>query len=263
MKKVLKLFAILAAMLIVLTGCVDVDYQVTLNKDGSADVSYVYGFEKVMLEGMGAEAGDTGMDTSGMRESAEKDGFTVENYSDDEIEGIKATKHITDLSEISLEKLFGEEYVSEKEGSKITVKKSGSKTTFSQNAEIDLSEMAGMESYVTMKYTINLPVAAKTNNANKVSNDGKTLTWELKAGEVNKIQFEAVSGGMSTVLKIALIVVGIAIILCVITIFVVKFIKNTKNGDSVKKEDSKENIEPKEIKEVVDETEEEKKEDEE
>ena len=53
MKKVLSLILIMILALIVLTGCVDVNYEVTLNKDGTADIAYIYGFEKASLEQLG------------------------------------------------------------------------------------------------------------------------------------------------------------------------------------------------------------------
>ena len=41
MKKVLGLIIVTTVLLLALTGCVKVNYEITLNKDGTADVSYI------------------------------------------------------------------------------------------------------------------------------------------------------------------------------------------------------------------------------
>ena len=209
MKKVLSLVTIMVMLLLVLTGCVDVNYEVTLNKDGTADVTYVYGFDKETLKQMETTADDM---TNDMRQNAEASEYEIESYSDDNVEGFKAKKHVEDLAKISLEEAFGSEYVTDSEENQLKVEKKGLKTVYSQNAKIDLTSMdSSMISLVTMKYTVKLPAKAGKNNASEVSKDGKTLTWNLKAGEVNEISFEASSNALVTVaiiIVVALIIIG-------------------------------------------------------
>lgn len=232
MKKVLCLATIMVMLLVVLTGCVDVNYEVTLNKDGTADVAYVYGFDKATLEQMGTTAEDM---TSDMKQNAEASEYEIETYSDDEIEGFKAKKHIENLADISLEEAFGSQYVTDSEENQFKIEKKGSKTVYSQNAKIDLTSMdSSMTSIVTMKYTVNLPVKVGENNASEVSEDGKTLIWNLTPGEVNEINFEASSNVLVTVaiiIVVALIIIGVA----VAVIIVVK--KSNKGNDKAENTD--------------------------
>lgn len=239
MKKILKLFTLLAVLLIVLTGCVDVNYEVTLNRDGTADIAYIYGFEKESLEEMGTTAEEM---TQDMKENAETSDFKVEIFSNDEIEGFKATKHITDLSQISLEEAFGEENVKDSEENQIKVEKKWQKTIYTQKADIDLTSMDEMTaSMIKMKYTINLPTKVGNNNASEVSEDGKTLTWNLKAGEVNKIEFEATESGIMDVKTVVIVIIALALIsiVVVIVILIVKKQKK-KNNDKIEEENDKE-----------------------
>ncbi len=223
MKKVLSLVTIVVMMLIVLTGCVELNYEITLNEDGTADISYVYAFEKSTLEQLGTSGEEM---TSDMQEKAEESGYTIEEYSDDDVEGFIAKKHIEDLSEISLEDAFGSEYVTDSEENQIKIEKSTFKTTYSQEASIDLSSMdETTASLVTLKYTINLPTSVGDNNADEVSEDGKTLTWNLTAGEINEINFEATSSQYAI---IVLIIIAIVVIV-VIIIIIVKKKKSNKN----------------------------------
>ncbi len=252
MKKVLSLATIMLIALIVLTGCVDVNYEVTLNKDGTADVAYVYGFDKATLEQMGSTAEDM---TSEMKQNAEASEYEIEPYSDDKVEGFKAKKHVENLSDISLEEAFGSEYITDSEENRFKVEKKGSKTFYSQNAKIDLSNMdSSMASMVTMKYTVKLPTKVGENNASEVSKDGKTLTWNLTAGKVNEINFEANSsiiGTVITIVIIALVVIGVT----VAVVIVVKKSKKEKS-DSTDVVAETTNNEEKEVKNEVTEIEE-------
>lgn len=236
MKKVLSLIAVMAILLVALTGCVSVNYEVTLNKDGTADVAYIYGFEKEMLEQLGASAEDM---TSDMKANAETSNYQIEAYSDDKVEGFKAKKHIENLSELSLEDAFGSENVKDSEENQIKIEKKGPKTVYSQNASIDLSGMdESTESMVTMKYVIKLPVKVGENNASEVSEDGKTLTWNLKAGETNEISFEAESNYLTTIIMISIAILLVIIIL--IVVFLNKGKKNKKSDELVDKEEETE-----------------------
>lgn len=227
MKKVLSLIAVMTILLVALTGCVSVNYEVTLNKDGTADVAYIYGFEKETLQQLGTSAEDM---TSDMKENAETNAYEIETYSDDKIEGFKAKKHIENLSELSLEEAFGSENVKDSEENQIKIEKKGSKTVYSQNASIDLSGMdKNTASLVTMRYVIKLPV---------------------KAGETNEISFEAESNYLITIIIISIAILLVIIIL--IAVFLNKGKKNKKSTELVDKEE--------ETKEIIQETEEDKKE---
>lgn len=242
MKKVLNLVAIIAILLLVLTGCVQVNYEVTLNENGSADVSFIYGFEKEALEQLGTTADDM---TKDMEESSNEDGYTIEKYEDEEIAGFKANKHFDDAAEISLVEVFGEENVTESEGGRIKIENNGSSTVFSQNAEIDLSKMdETTASMMAVKYTIKLPVKATSNNATTVSEDGKSLTWELKAGELNKIEFEATKGS-NGLLDLAngkglnlVLICGIALVVIIVVVVVIALVKKGKTSKEEKAEET-------------------------
>jgi len=51
-----------------------------------------------------------------------------------------------------------------------------------------MNEMINNMASITYNYEITLPTKPISNNATKVSNDGKTLTWDLKANDKNKDQ---------------------------------------------------------------------------
>ena len=75
MKKTLVLIVTLLISLIMLTGCVNINYEVKVNKNGSGDVSYLYGFSKETVESLQISPKDMMEST---KEQAEKNGYTTE-----------------------------------------------------------------------------------------------------------------------------------------------------------------------------------------
>lgn len=221
MKKTIALIMALLLSLITLTGCVSIDYEVKVNKDGSGDISYIYAFSKETLNSFQMSAEDM---VASMKEQAEESEYTVEAYEDDEVSGFIAKKHIEDLStQMSMQEAFGEEYVKDKEGNGINIKKGMFTTEYSQNAQIDLTGLSELGNSVKMTYKVNLPAKAKTSNATEVN--GKKLTWSLKAGEVNKIEFTATKINILPIIIVSILLIAVA---AVATLFILKKKKGTK-----------------------------------
>ena len=231
MKKTIGIIAMLLVTLVMLTGCVNINYEVDVNKNGSGEISYIYAFSKESLKSLQVSAEDM---VSSMKEQAEKSEYKTEVYEDDEYSVFKASKHVNNLeTEFSFQEAFGEDYVKENENNKengIKITNNLFKTKVSQNAEIDLTSMKDITSVVTMKYTVKLPVKIKSNNATEVN--GKTLTWNLVGGEVNKIEFTASSINVLPVLVIIIVVIGAA----VVCYFVFFNKKNNKETEEKNKE---------------------------
>lgn len=231
MKKTIGIIVSLLICLIMLTGCVNINYEVKVNKDGSGEISYVYAFSKESLNSLKVSVDEM---IGQSKEQAEKNGYKTETYEDEESSGFKASKHINDLEkEFSLQDAFGDDYVKDNENNGIKIKKNFLKTEISQNAEIDLTSMKDIATMVKMKYTVKLPVDVKTNNATNA--DGKTLTWELNGGEVNKIEYTAVGMNVMAILGIVLVVAAVIAIVVVGCIFM----KKNKKEKVVKEETNK------------------------
>lgn len=234
MKKTLKLVGIIAVLimtLVTLTGCMNVNFDVQLDKNGSGDVSYIIGYKKSFVESIGMtidqlKENDTSLEEK--QEAGEAEGYTVEEYEDDNTYGIIAKKHYDNIEEFSISKELDLEV---EEGlDKITFTKEGSKAKYLQDAKIDLTDLLGDEEdeedsqmammtamfkQMEMTYRITLPFKAGENNATTVSEDGKTLEWKLTFGEVNEIKFEAEENSSSTVLYI---LIGVCILLVIAAI---------------------------------------------
>lgn len=270
MKKTLKnvaIIAILGIILFTLTGCANVNYDIKLNKDGSGDIAYVIGYDKSFLASIGVETSSLENDNSfsEMEEQAKQNGYTIEKYEDDNTYGFKATKHANNIQEEF--DLNDEAGSNNAETSKIMYEKTLLKTRYYQDSKVDLTDilsdneeaamLKAVMSQMKVSYRITLPFRVGSNNATIVSEDGKTIEWTLKVGEVNEIKFEASQDyGMYALLGLAVVLVIVA----VVSVFLFKKAKKTEKVKpvEVKKEETKPVVEKTQTEEKNETVEEEK-----
>jgi hypothetical protein len=226
-KSLLILFFIFLSL--ITTGCVKMHNTLVINKDGSSDLTVVYGVDH-QLYAMGPEV-TKGIDE--MRNDAEKNGFKVVNYKDSKVTGIKITKHFEDYKDITVPQSANADNAPD-----INVKETKGffKTKYKVESVFDLSGMtesmgsdedeefdqqmaSSVISQMDLNFTLKLPVEAGENNATDVSNGGKTLKWEIIPDQENalKVEFEKVN-----ILNIVLISVGFIIFLLVALFIILK-----------------------------------------
>lgn len=226
MKKTIGLIVLLVLTLITLSGCAQVNYEIEINKNGTGIISCSYEISKKEL---GEKVALLQAVAETMKGKVEENGYTVELYEDEEVEGFRGSKKINDITkDFSMEEVFevfenfGEKYVEDTEENGIKIEKTLFKTKYSQKAVVDLTDI-GTE--INMEYSMKLPAKSRTNNATKVSEDGKTLIWEIKTGETNNIEFEAEQINILPIIAIGVVV--IAIVAVIVTIIFKK--KHTTN----------------------------------
>ncbi len=244
MKKILKsviLITIITMLLFILTGCANVNYEVKLDKNGSGEISYIMGYDKSFLTSMQVSIDDIKQDNTfdEMKQEATKEGYTVDIYEDDNTYGFRAYKHVDNIqNEFKISQ-------NSEENDGIKYEKSFLKIKFWQDAKLNLSKIAGDNSedaltsavlnQMKISYKLVLPFKAGQNNANTVSEDGKTLEWTLKAGQINEIKFVA---EQTNIVIIAILAIGLIIILVIIFMIM----KMSKRKDGKQKVVKNENI---------------------
>ena len=139
--------------------------------------------------------GDKNTATESEKQIAEVAGYKIENFEDENLVGFVATKEVEDITEKSfIHEIFQRDNIKNGEDSKINIKENLFGKTYSQNAIIDLTQMKDLKELgATITYTVYLPVKVSKTNADSISKDKKTLTWNLKLGEEQEISFKAVS----------------------------------------------------------------------
>lgn len=278
MKK-LKNIILLLIITLMTTGCMKLEVTIDIKKDKSMTFGMIQAIDKTLLE----ESDNTTILEETEKKELEKQGFNVEPYSENNMEGYKIIKSIDNIDTVSTEKdITSSLDVTETEKQKylFTVKKGFLKNTYkakfesvdeeslsdelntendntsdssldypeddymndyeddsmydyeddsiysdSENSFDDLDYsalMSGME--LSMK--VNLPNKAINSNATSVTNDGKSLTWDMLKLKDENIEFEFEIYNTNNI-----IICGVAIILIIIIIVLI-----IKGGKSKKQQ---------------------------
>ncbi len=108
----------------------------------------------------------------------------------------------------------------------------------------DLSALTSLMGEAEFTYVVNLPVAATSNNATSVTNDGKTLSWKIDQSGDNVIKYSFSLLNMTNVIIVCgggiLLILGISIALVVVSKnkkkkednFTPTVVNETKEGDT-------------------------------
>lgn len=170
-----------------LSGCIKVRMHVTVNPDGSVEQEIVMAAERSLVS-LGAVF--KGEMFAEIKEDLKSEGYQIDDYRDQEMTGFKAVKIMESLEEIPV--IF--RYLDEDQF--LVVDQGLFSTSYHLFAELDLTGF-GPERHIAalvkpdLRFALTLPVKAVDHNANLVSEDGKTLEWELVPGTVNRIEMTA------------------------------------------------------------------------
>ncbi|MBQ7136863.1 MAG: hypothetical protein IJO43_02665 [Bacilli bacterium] len=157
-------------------------------------------------------------------EFLESKGFKVEEFTEEKddatISGVKITKTYKNIDDITKDKKiivdFNEKFGEEEnfDDSQIFYKKGNNYVAnfvFDFSEEGDDTDYSAYQDMFDLQYKIKLPHKSVSNNATSVSKDGKELTWDLKYGEKNEVNFEFSMSGSNTTLIIILIACGVIV----------------------------------------------------
>lgn len=209
------LYSILFGLLLAgLTGCVEVDYYIKVNRDASADVEYKIGFDQMFI-GLLELQGESPLDKAS--QSAEESGFTVSRYSDEDMSGIIARAHLDSLHDLPPMSSVWTEAALEanrhEDNAEIPFKIEPGffYNRYLLDTHIDLSEMKATQTgddyglgsaflnKVKMRFRITLPVKPESHNASHVADNGHTLGWDLIPGQSNRIMMEAAAPNLRNI----------------------------------------------------------------
>jgi len=237
-------------LLLGLTGCFSMKTDLNINQDKSVNFKYnmsidMSGMEE--LEPSDDELGN-GYDTSiddnidsdfGQdipqisSEIFESKGYKVETVEENKISNVTITKKFANIDTITSKtegKFDFSNWLDTAEDSNMFYVKG---KQYSANWEYDLSgdedvDYSMLASMFDITYTVTLPQASISNNATTVSDDGKTLTWTLKYGEVNNVQYTFSFGND---MGIYYIIGGAALFLIIIIALIITIIKGGKKNN--------------------------------
>ncbi len=168
-----------AVMALSLSGCIRVNIDINVKKNGKADITVLYA--TLDMSSVAGDNGSLGL-TPEQVEEYRSEGWNVEDYKEDEYAGYVLSQKDADLTKA--------DFVEAGEG---TIKKEGSLyivdlEVFSEEDQTNLKTYGQLIKSSGGYFTIhvNLPVKPEKHNATSVSEDGKSLEWdvlEMDAGE--------------------------------------------------------------------------------
>ncbi len=195
MRKTGLLFLLLLSLCLVLvSGCVEVEHRLEVREDGSAFLDYR------MVTPVDE---DLGPDDDELEELTE-DGYTVKHEVKDEQSVVSISREFSSIEELTLQDIRA---VNEDAGPALenepVFKVEGNKYILQiphilNDGDMDQESLAMLDSVIDYKFILTLPAEPIEHNAGSVSEDGKTLTWdlvELKLEDSITAEFRLSSGG--------------------------------------------------------------------
>lgn len=175
---------ILLLFIVICTGCANVDYSVTINKDDSANIEYILQFDNSQIN-----IADYSKITNSITEELEEKGFVVET-SEKQIKAVKCIENILDLSD-------WDSLIKSNNGTIFTVDNKFFFRKYNLDAKIDFTGYSTtvkelnldkeLNNLIKIKFAIKLPAKYTSTNAD-IMVEEDLLVWGLEYGEVNNIQ---------------------------------------------------------------------------
>ena len=235
MKKGIKLLA-LAFVMLLFAGCVRYDVDMTINSDKSMDLKVT----TAMADSVKSYMGEQAQNGEKEKEELKNKGLEVEDYQQDGYTGYTVKKHYNNIDEVSSTEDVTANINAEGNADKLfKVTKGFLSTTYkatfkSEDADSYSSQMQSYKDNETykeymkgmeIKFIVNLPSKAKSNNATTVSADGKRLEWDLMTTLSVEFEFE-----MTNTTNLIIIIGGVCGVVA-IAVCVVAFVLNKKKKE--------------------------------
>ena len=223
-----------------MTGCVKFDATMDINTDKSMNLSVIYGIDS----SLDSEESSQSVLSDSDKEMMKSFGFTMDDYKEEGIRGVKLTKKIDNIDYISSENVKEYDISSiltneEKNKYLFKVKRGLFRDVYTTNftlynasttSEVEQSTNQNVEgasnfdekegdtlfSRMKLFFRLHLPTSAIDSNATYVENHQKTLIWKLDSRVQGDIQFTFAMYHKSTIILaciIALLIISIILFL--------------------------------------------------
>lgn len=186
-----KLFIIALSLVLLVSGCSNVNTTMKINKDKSMNLSYIISLDKNYL----GNKTFNDLFSSKSINNLENNGYSVTDYEDDNNFGYKISTNVKDIDNISSSEdlkinLLSLLYSNVQDELYIFKRTDGVlKNQYEANFSVDLSEalqenpniLTNMVTTPVLSYSfsLELPSEVITSNATNISADKKTLTWQF------------------------------------------------------------------------------------
>ena len=217
-----KLFIMTLLMLSILcvTGCIRANTTIEFKKNGKVKVSMLYAYSDEFKSYAGEDSDDLDDDLAEDKKQLEEEGWTVTDYNEDGYTGYICERESVNIDDI-VDVLSEQKEDTSLNSETLTIKKDGSKyildwDVFADADSESFSSLKMLESYGGyFNIVVKLPNKSIENNATEVSEDGKTLTWNIASmnqGDHVYVEFKLINlGAIIAVILCVLVIAGIVI----------------------------------------------------
>ncbi|WP_226582029.1 LppM family (lipo)protein [Halobacillus litoralis] len=224
MKNKIGLLVVCLFVMGILTSCVQGDYKLTVNKDGSGKSTVKIGVDEESADSFGSR-GERLIEAA--KDGLQENGYVVKPYTENGYAGYIAEKSFEDiqkmdalpaaggLTEAGMNAVLSDIPID------VTTEEGFFTDTYKVDAEVDLEQsglLGGMQQLVSDKvdvtFTLDLPISPKNHNADKV--DGNVLQWNIKPAGKTKMMVEVAAPNIRNIVWTIAAVLGVAAILFVI-----------------------------------------------
>ncbi|HOB19487.1 MAG TPA: hypothetical protein PKO35_02140 [Candidatus Atribacteria bacterium] len=233
MKKCFSL-AMFLLICLILAGCMKGHAHYTVNRNGSGDAVIKLGFNRGLVDLLYA-LGQKDMFES-VIEEFEEDGFTVTRFVEGDYKGFEAKKHYEDFSRMMKDGNYKETLRINTEDNETDIEKGLFYDRYTirinLNTKDSFDEYSDLISEPFLKradfdFILTLPVKAEGHNADAVSEDGMTYTWNISMVDGNEIMLVMKVPNIGNILAMAavgLILIGAG------AFFLIRLIKRRKGA---------------------------------
>ncbi len=228
------LLALVLILCLLLAGCMKGYAHYTINRNGSGDAVIKLGFNRELVDLLYA-LGQKDMFES-VIEEFEEDGFTITRFVEGDLKGFEANKHYKDFSQMMKDGNYKETLRINTEDNETEIEKG---LFFDRHTiRINLNTKDSFDKYIDLisepflkradfDFILTLPVKAEGHNADSVSEDGMTYTWNISMVDDNEIMLVMKVPNIGNILAvgaIGLVLIGIG------AFFFIRLIKRKKEA---------------------------------
>lgn len=200
----ISLLLALTIILFLLPGCFSARIHMKVKVNGSAEMEVTMSASRALMS-----LKKTSEMFGKIKTDLVDDGFSIEDFAVDAQVGFTARKRVSRLDDFSTLSLGDDLMISEEPI--VTLSRHALSNTYSVKADLDLDKILGDDMNVIapladIRFALTLPVKPAEHNADTVSENGRTLEWQLKAGTANPINVTATAPNIITLLLIVLLV---------------------------------------------------------
>lgn len=202
-----KKICLLLCATLLLTGCVKIETDVTIHKDGSAVVKERFLLSKQLL----AMSQEQDPFAEALEKYKDDASVQVKEYSTEDMKGIEATKNIEDITNDKWNTSADSKNLVAKnpDGKFISVKKGFFKDVYILDAQVDTipkednpmsaqekqmqaAVMSGLNAneIFSFSYIIRTPVKADSHNATEADESNFVYTWKIKFNAINEMKLQ-------------------------------------------------------------------------